>query len=238
MERGRRGRQKRAETERQRRRRIQRRRGRGRAERGKRRGEVREAERQSGDRKGGETEREDRSREGARGRGGESGRAGWGERRRGGFHRAQAGGCQSRSIAHTVPRACPASASPECPPSGLNSAAHARFSACKTQEGRSGGVGGGLSGRGNPGRARGLALPPPLDGTEDPGREKIEGGHREAGPGPAHQARPPSAWGWVRGWRGHTAHRWGWGRGGTTELKTEPKKGRKNEIKNKIHKCH
>lgn len=43
---------------------------------------------------------------------------------------------------------------------------------------------------------------PPLDGTEDPGREKREGGHREAGPGPAHQARPPSAWGVGEGMEG------------------------------------
>lgn len=35
----------------------------------------------------------------------------------------------------------------------------------------------------------------PLQGTDDPSREKREGGHREARPGPARQARPPSAWG-------------------------------------------
>ena len=70
---------------------------------------------------------------------------GWGGGREGegAFTGPGPGACQSRSIAHTVPRACPASASPECPPSGLNSAAHARFSACKHKRDGAVGAGGG-----------------------------------------------------------------------------------------------
>lgn len=180
----------------------------------------------------GQTERADPEEEPERAKGGERAGGVGGEKERELFT-GLGRGPQSRSIAHTVPCACPASASPECPPSGLNSAAHARFSACRTQEGRSGGGLRGLTGRGiQDGHRWGLALPLPLDGMEDPGREKREGGHR-GGRGQGQPTRPGrlNAWG-VGGWGvwdgGHTAHRWGGAGRGTTELKTEPKKGRKN----------
>lgn len=43
---------------------------------------------------------------------------------------------------------------------------------------------------GRHGEGRGWHCSPP--GTDDPGREKREGGHREAPLGPAQQPRPPS----------------------------------------------
>ena len=100
----------------------------------------------------------------------------------------------------------------------------------QTQEGRSGGGGGGLTGRAiqdGHGGWGGLALPPPLDGMEDPGREKREDGHR----GGRARASPPGQAAQrvgVGGGGGAHGTQMGWGRGGTTELKTEPKKGRKN----------
>ena len=66
----------------------------------------------------------------------------------------------------------------------------------QTQEGRSGGGGGGgVTGRGiqyGHGGWGGWHCPPPLDGMEDPGREKREGGHwggraRASPPGQAAQ---------------------------------------------------
>lgn len=158
----------------------------------------------------------------------ESGRVGWGERRRGGFHRAQAGGCQSRSIAHTVPRACPASASPEC--------VHLLASTVQLMQGsqhakhkRDGAVGGrGLTGSGAPGRARGLALPP--DGTDDPGREKREGGHLKAGASSSPADQAPGAWGVGEGMEGGTRHTDG-GRAGQLNSKLNRRKGRKTNKK-------
>lgn len=150
-----------------------------------------------------------------------------GERRRGGFHRAQTGGCQSRS-AHTVPRACPASASPECPPSGLNSAAHARFSACKTQEGRDGAVGSGVAEREGLQDGHGAWHCPPT-GRTIPAERRERAGTGRPGQGQPTRPGPPAHGG--RGMEGAHGTQMGWGLGGTTELKTEPKKGRKNQTK-------
>lgn len=71
-------------------------------------------------------------------------------------------------------RACPASTSPECSPSGLNIADHARFSACITQEGRSGGNGGCRGGGLQDGAPEGLALSPHGGQTTSPPVERRE----------------------------------------------------------------
>lgn len=125
---------------------------------------------------------------------GASGRERWKEKEEGsrGDVRGQWGGGRKGERAFTGPRpraaapehrthgsrACPASTSPECSPSGLNIADHARFSACITQEGRSGGDGG-CGGGGAPGWGTRRAGIVPSWGTDNfpPSREKREGRH-------------------------------------------------------------
>lgn len=142
------------------------------------------------------------------------GRVGWGEKRREGFHRARAAGCQSRSIAHTVPRACPASASPECSLSSLNSAAHAKGSRHAKHK-RDGEVGWGLQGRGGSrtGTRAGIA---PRVGWTIPGKEKREGGTGRSGQGQPTRPGPPAQGVGAEGMEGSHGTQMGWGRGGVT----------------------
>lgn len=76
-------------------------------------------------------------------------------------------------------------------------------------------------------------MPPPLDGMEDPGREKREGGHRggrarASPPGQAAQRVGVGVGGCGMG--GHTAHRWGGGGSGQLNSKLNRRKGGKTEI--------
>lgn len=180
--------------------------------------------------------REDRrkadQRRNQRGRRGKSGQVGWGREGEGAFTGPGPGACQGRASHTRFHAPAPASASPGCPPSGLNSAAHA--GSRHAEHKRTGRWGlGGADREGHPRTGWwGLALPPPSTGWEDPGREKRGRSTGRPGQGQPHP-RPKAAQrvGVGVGVWDEGAHitQMGWGAGaGTTELKTEPKKGRKN----------